>query len=55
MLMICGDWRNSRRSGACGKAGGEVVGLTFLVELTFLGGRERLARYPVSSLLTYDR
>jgi len=37
------------------KLGGEVVGLTFLVELTFLGGRERLARYPVSSLLTYDR
>lgn len=36
------------------KLGGEVVGLTFLVELTFLGGRERLARYPVSSLLTYD-
>jgi adenine phosphoribosyltransferase len=37
------------------KLGGEVVGLTFLVELTFLGGREKLARYPVTSLLTYDR
>ncbi|MCS7080014.1 MAG: adenine phosphoribosyltransferase [Chloracidobacterium sp.] len=37
------------------KLGGEVVGLTFLVELTFLGGRKKLARYPVISLLTYDR
>ncbi len=37
------------------KLGGEVVGLTFLVELTFLGGREKLARYPITSLLTYDR
>lgn len=37
------------------KLGGEVVGLTFLVELTFLGGREKLARYPVTSLLRYDR
>ncbi len=37
------------------KLGGEIVGLTFLVELTFLGGREKLARYPVTSLLTYDR
>ncbi len=37
------------------KLGGEVIGLTFLVELTFLGGREKLARYPVTSLLTYDR
>lgn len=37
------------------KLGGEVVGLTFLVELTFLGGREKLARYPVTSLLMYDR
>ncbi len=37
------------------KLGGEVVGLTFLVELTFLGGREKLARYPITSLLTYDQ
>ncbi|MFQ3582329.1 MAG: adenine phosphoribosyltransferase [Chloracidobacterium sp.] len=36
------------------KLGGEVVGLTFLVELTFLGGREKLASYPVTSLLKYD-
>lgn len=37
------------------KLGGEVVGLSFLVELTFLGGREKLARYAVTSLLAYDR
>lgn len=36
------------------RLGGEVVGLVFIVELTFLPGRDRLAGYPVHSLLTYD-
>jgi adenine phosphoribosyltransferase len=31
----------------------EVVGLTFLVELTFLNGRERLQGYDVRSLISY--
>jgi adenine phosphoribosyltransferase len=35
--------------------GGEVVGLGFLVELTFLGGREKLAGYDIFSLLQYDK
>ncbi|NPA45993.1 MAG: adenine phosphoribosyltransferase [Chlorobi bacterium] len=35
------------------KAGGEVVMLNFLIELAFLKGREKLADYPVSSLLQY--
>jgi adenine phosphoribosyltransferase len=34
--------------------GAEVVGCEFLVELAFLGGRERLAGYNVHALLTYD-
>jgi adenine phosphoribosyltransferase len=34
--------------------GGEVVGCAFLVELTFLGGRERLGDHEVHSLLAYD-
>lgn len=33
---------------------GEIAGLAFLVELTFLKGRERLAGYDVLSLVTYD-
>src|SRR5262244_2020635 len=33
---------------------GEVVGLVFVVELTFLNGRERLAGYKVSSVLQYN-
>jgi adenine phosphoribosyltransferase len=33
--------------------GGSVVGLAFLVELSFLGGRERLAPYPVHTLIDY--
>lgn len=36
------------------RLGGIVVGLAFVVELTFLPGRERLAGYDVHSLVTYD-
>jgi adenine phosphoribosyltransferase len=35
------------------KLGGEVVGLVFLVELTFLNGREVLSEYDVCSLIEY--
>jgi adenine phosphoribosyltransferase len=35
------------------KAGGRVVGCAVLVELTFLGGRERLAPHEVFSLIRY--
>jgi adenine phosphoribosyltransferase len=35
------------------RLGGEVVGCVFLVELTFLGGREALANYDVLSLIEY--
>jgi adenine phosphoribosyltransferase len=37
------------------EAGGVVVGLGFVVELTFLGGRQRLAGQQVFSLLEYDK
>ena len=36
------------------EAGGIVAGLGFVVELTFLKGRSRLAGYDVFSLLQYD-
>lgn len=35
------------------RAGGVVVGLSFLMELTFLDGRDRLAGQHVQTLLTY--
>ncbi|MEO0323285.1 MAG: adenine phosphoribosyltransferase [Myxococcota bacterium] len=35
------------------KVGGEVVGFAFVIELTFLSGREKLAPHPVHALLTY--
>ncbi|MBI1747342.1 MAG: adenine phosphoribosyltransferase [Acidobacteria bacterium] len=35
------------------KLHGEIVGLVFLVELGFLGGREKLASYDVFSLIKY--
>ncbi len=34
--------------------GADVVGCAFLIELSFLGGRERLAPYPVHALLEYS-
>jgi adenine phosphoribosyltransferase len=37
------------------QVGGVVVGLGFVVELTFLNGRQRLAGQDVFSLLQYDK
>jgi adenine phosphoribosyltransferase len=34
--------------------GAHIVGCAFLVELAFLGGRDRLAGYDVHTLLSYD-
>jgi adenine phosphoribosyltransferase len=34
--------------------GGEVVGCAFLIELAFLGGRERLAPHESRALISYD-
>ncbi len=34
--------------------GAEITGCAFLVELSFLGGRERLAPHPVYSLIEYS-
>jgi adenine phosphoribosyltransferase len=36
------------------KLGGEVVQLSFIVELSFLNGREKIRKYDVHSLVTYD-
>ena len=36
------------------RLGGTVAGLAFVVELTFLNGRERFAGHKVASLLQYD-
>ena len=33
--------------------GGEVVGVAFIIELTFLGGRERLSGFDLHTLITY--
>jgi adenine phosphoribosyltransferase len=37
------------------EVGGSVAGLGFVVELTFLNGRSKLAGYDVFSLLQYDK
>jgi hypothetical protein len=34
--------------------GGRVHSFAFLVELAFLGGRERLAGYNITALMRYD-
>lgn len=33
--------------------GGEIVGVNFLMELSFLHGRDKINNYPVQSLITY--
>jgi adenine phosphoribosyltransferase len=38
-----------------GEMGGEVVGLGFVIELTFLNGRDKLKGHNVFSLLQYDK
>jgi adenine phosphoribosyltransferase len=37
------------------RTGGHIVGLAFLIELSFLHGRDRLKEYDVYSVLRYDR
>ncbi len=39
--------------GLVDRIGAEVVGACFIIELTFLGGRERLAGLDVHSLISY--
>jgi adenine phosphoribosyltransferase len=34
--------------------GGTVVGVAFMIELAFLHGRDKLARYPLHSLIVYE-
>jgi adenine phosphoribosyltransferase len=40
-------------AGLVEQLGGEVVGINFVIELTFLGGRERLQDYRLHSLIQY--
>lgn len=36
------------------RLGGEIVGLSFLIELKFLRGRDRLGNYDIFSIISYD-
>ena len=36
------------------KIGGQIAGITFLIELAALGGREKIAGYKVNSIISYD-
>ncbi len=36
------------------KLGGEIVGILFLVELSFLKGREKLSKYDVHSIVKFE-
>ena len=35
------------------KLGAEILQISFLIELKFLNGRDKLKGYPVNSLVTY--
>jgi adenine phosphoribosyltransferase len=39
--------------GLVEQLGGEVVGVCFIIELTFLGGRQRLSQYDLHALIEY--
>jgi adenine phosphoribosyltransferase len=39
--------------GLVEQLGGEIVGVCFIIELTFLGGRDRLQQYALHSLISY--
>jgi len=39
--------------GLIEQLGGEVVGVAFIIDLTFLEGRKRLSRYEIHSLIEY--
>jgi len=39
--------------GLVERLGGKVCGVCFIIELTFLGGRERLAQYDLHALIAY--
>jgi adenine phosphoribosyltransferase len=39
--------------GLVEQLGGSVCGVCFIIELTFLGGRERLSKYDLHALITY--
>jgi adenine phosphoribosyltransferase len=40
-------------AGLVEQLGGQVVGVNFVIELTFLGGRDRLQGYDMHSLISY--
>jgi adenine phosphoribosyltransferase len=40
-------------AGLVEQLGGNVVGVNFVIELSFLGGRKRLEKYDLYSLITY--
>ena len=36
------------------KIGGRIAGISFLIELNYLRGREKLSDYKVNSVIAYD-
>ena len=36
------------------KLGGEIIGVSFLIELAFLNGRSKLSGYPLHTIITYE-
>src|SRR5690349_5776205 len=40
-------------AGLVERLGGQILQISFLIELSFLGGRKKLSNYPVRSLVVY--
>jgi adenine phosphoribosyltransferase len=37
------------------RLGGKIIGITFIIDLPFLGGSKKLAKYPLYFLTSYDQ
>jgi len=58
-VLVCDDLLATGGTAAASgelvrRGGAELMGYAFVIELGFLGGRERLGDAPVTSLLRYD-
>jgi len=58
-VLICDDLLATGGTAAaavalCQQVGADVVGAAFAIELSFLGGRSRLAGMPIQSVIEYE-
>ena len=53
VLKTLGLWRNDERYNQAARFWARIFGINFVIELSFLGGREKLGQYDLHALITY--